>query len=179
MKKLFITILISILFFTSFKTSFGQETTPTPKVSSVQYDLPYPGILPDNPLYFLKAIRDNLLGIFITDPLKKADFTLLQSDKRLAASKILFESKKFDLAITTLSKSGNYFHQSVNKAADAKRAGQDANPILERLLVASKKHQEVIFQMEQKADDETRYSLELLRERAKDFQDNVEVLKSE
>ena len=51
--------------------------------------------------------------------------------------------------------------------------------MLERLLVASKKHQEVIFQMEQKADDETRYSLELLRERAKGFQDNVEVLKSE
>lgn len=178
MKKLVITIIVSILLLTSLQKTFAQDISSDSQVPSVQYDLPYPGLLPDNPLYFLKAIRDNLLGAFITDPLKKADFTLLQADKRLAASKALFNNKKYDLAITTLSKSGNYFDQAINKAADAKRAGQNANPILERLLIASKKHQEVIFQMEEKTKGQTKYSLELLRNRTKDFQDIVEVLKS-
>lgn len=179
MKKLATIIIVSILLLTSFQNTFAQDKSLESKTTGVQYDLPYPGILPDNPLYFLKAIRDNLLGVFITDPLKKADFTLLQADKRLAASFALFNVGKYDLAITTLSKSGNYFHQSINKAAEAKRAGRDANPIIQRLLVASKKHQEVIIQMEEKTKGETRNNLELLLKRTKEFQDMVEILDSE
>ena len=47
-----------------------QMTTET----TVKYELPYPGILPDNPLYFLKQIRDWIMERLITDPLKKIEF---------------------------------------------------------------------------------------------------------
>src|SRR5579883_115828 len=50
------------------------------------YVLPYPGILPDNPFYFLKVLRDRLILFFISNPTKKSSFYLLQSDKRLEAS---------------------------------------------------------------------------------------------
>ena len=40
------------------------QATPTP----VDYNLPYPGILPDHPLYPLQKIRDWLLVTFTRDP---------------------------------------------------------------------------------------------------------------
>jgi hypothetical protein len=100
------------------------------------------------------------------------------SDKRLASAKSLLDRGKEDLAITTLSKSGNYFDQAISQIAAAKKQGQDTNSVIDRLLVSSKKHQEVIFQMRQKSKGTTRYNLELLQKRAQEFQDMVEVLDS-
>src|SRR5260221_10878616 len=130
--------------------SFASLSIANGESQKVSYDLPYPGILPDNPLYFLKAVRDNLIGYLITEPVKKSEYDLLQSDKRLAASQKLVEEGNVELSITTLSKSGNYFYNAIESAAQAKSQGQDANPILDKLLNASKKHQEVILEMAQK-----------------------------
>ncbi len=178
MKKILFIVFLSFLFLSGFQNLFAQNISPTPKVVHVQYDLPYPGILPDSPLYFLKALRDNLIGFFISDPFKKADYDLLMADKRLGAAKLLLDSGKTSLAITTLSKSGNYFDQAIQKAAEAKSRGQNADPIISRLITAAIKHQEVISQMAQKTKGDTRYNLELLQIRARDFQDTAELLKS-
>ena len=53
--------------------------------SPINYPLAYPGILPDNPLYPLKMLRDRIVFFLINDPFKKAEFNLLQADKRLGA----------------------------------------------------------------------------------------------
>ena len=178
MKK-FALIIILLLFSSTVNNVFAQDIVlPNPSAINVEYELPYPGILPDNPLYFLKAVRDNVLGFFISDPLKKADFQLLQADKRLAASKVLLDEKKYDLAITTLSKSGNYFDKAISKAAQAKSQGQNADSVIAKLLQASKKHQQVIYQMELKATGQIRYNLGLLEIRTKTFQDKAELLSS-
>src|ERR1035437_8722180 len=132
MKKLCLGVLL-ILFLMSFQKSFAQST-PSAQISNVQYDLPYTGILPDSPLYFLKALRDNVLGLLITDPLKKADYDLLMADKRLGGAETLLIKDKNDLAITTLSKSGNYFYQAIGQAAIAKRQGENVNDIISKLI---------------------------------------------
>lgn len=176
----FILLLLSVFLpnHKNFAEDLTPTTTPAPP-AEVSYDLPYPGILPDNPLYFVKAIRDNLMGFFITDPLKKADYYLLMADKRLVSSKSLLAEGKNDLAITTLSKSGNYFDQAIQKIADAKKQGEEIGPLTERMVTAAKKHQQIILQMEQMAKGDTRYNLELLYVRTKNFQDTVEVIKSD
>ena len=176
MKKLLISLFIFLMFL-NVSFAFAKNNNQA-AIENVSYDLPYPGILPDNPLYFLKAVRDNLIGYLITDPLKKSEYDLLQSDKRLSASKKLLEEGKVDLSITTLSKSGNYFFNAIDKAAVAKSQGQDANPILDKLLNASNKHQEIIFQMTKdlKGDREKIYTSYL--ERARLFQDKVQQIKS-
>lgn len=181
MKKLVVFVLISFLIFINFQKSFAQESTSSPssQLANVQYDLPYPGILPDNPLYFLKAIRDNVLGFLITDPLKKSEYDLLMADKRLVSSEYLLNKGKTDLSITTLSKAGNYFDQAISQAYRAKTQGEDANPILSRLLSASKKHQFVIRQMEEKSKDDVKFNLRLFEQRALDFQGKVEIIKSQ
>lgn len=156
----------------------AQTASLSGNVKQVEYALPYPGILPDSPLYFLKVVRDNLLGFFISEPLKKAEYSLLMADKRLTSANALIDKKNYPLAITTLSKAENYFDKAIQNAAKAKGEGKDASGILNRLLLASQKHQEVIYQMVLKTKGDVRYTLELQQVRAKSFQDTVEVVKS-
>jgi hypothetical protein len=179
MKKLitFILLILFLLGSQGFQKSFAQST-PSAEILNVQYDLPYTGILPDNPLYFLKALRDNVLNLLITEPLKKADFDLLMADKRLGGAQDLLIKDKDDLAITTLSKSGNYFYQAIQQAMIAKKQGENANDVISRLVAASLKHQQIILQMIQQADGSSKGTLGASLNRMEDFQISAEHLKS-
>jgi len=110
----------------------------------VQYELAYPGMLPDSPLYFLKVLRDRIVKFLISDPLKEAEFNLLTSDKRVYAALLLVEKNKHDLALTTLSKSNNYFHEAVSSLSEAKGKGVDIKPLYERMSASVKKHEEIL-----------------------------------
>jgi len=129
-------------------SSGSAMVSPTP-VQSNNYTLPYPGILPDNPLYLLKVIRDQIITFFITDPFKKSEFFLLQSDKRIASSWYLLEkgSKEYDLAYTTLSKSNNYLNQAVQQARNAATSGESTSALVGDLKDAIVKHEMTITQM--------------------------------
>ncbi|HUD09203.1 MAG TPA: DUF5667 domain-containing protein [Patescibacteria group bacterium] len=180
MKKslLFFSLLFVFLFATSGGKVFAQEISTSPAVLKVQYDLPYSGILPDNSLYFLKALRDNVLNLLITDPLKKANYDLLMADKRLSAASALLDKGKVDLAITTLSKSGNYFSLAIQQASSAQKQGENTDEILSTLLIASLKHQQIIVQMEEKTNGAARQVLQVSQKRAEDLQKSVELLKA-
>ncbi len=182
MKSLFLPLFL-LLFISSFglvKTASAQTyATSEAKLIKVNYTLPWPGILPDNPLYILKAIRDNVINFFITDPLKKSEYDLLMSDKRLVSAKMLVDKGEYQLAITTLSKAGNYFDEAIGLASTAKQQGEDTSSLLDKLYRASQKHQQVIYDMEQKTTGGIKYNLELLQVRAKNFQDTVSVMKSQ
>lgn len=167
---------VALLIFSS--TAFAQEpsTSTSTAIMNVQYELPYAGILPDNPLYFLKALRDNVIGFFISDPAKKANYDLLMADKRLGAANALLQKGKIDLAITTLSKSGNYFYLAVQQVSVAQKQGEDIGDLLSRLYKASLKHQQLILQMEAKSNEDAKKVLEVSRQRVIGFQKSVEDL---
>lgn len=178
MKKALIVFLFVFLLFAN-KTFAQDISTSSSNLSQVSYELPYPGILPNNPLYFLKAVRDNLIGFFITDSLKKSEYDLLQADKRLGSAKALLDLGNVDLSITTLSKSGNYFDQAISKAEQAKREGENANDIFGKLILSSEKQQLVIKDMIAKTNGDNMTSLKLLEERARDFEQRTEIIKSQ
>jgi hypothetical protein len=67
--------------------------TPSPAPVSIRYDLPYPGILPTHPLYFFKQLRDTLVEMLISDPVKKIEFYILQADKKLGMAMLLADKK--------------------------------------------------------------------------------------
>ncbi len=146
------------LFFSLLLLSFSVQTVraddlvptsaPDPK-PTVAYELPYAGILPDSPFYFLKPLRDKLVGILTTDPLKKAEFELNASDKRLSASLSLAREGKIDLSKDVLSKGENYFALALSDISKSKKQGIVVNGVLERMLLASQKHEEMISAMEQ------------------------------
>jgi len=120
------------------------KTTETP-IPTIDYVLPYPGgILPDNWLWYFKAMRDRVQYVVTIDPLKKADLDLLYSDKRLGASLTLFENKKPDIAVTTLTKGEKYLEEAVKDEEKARKAGINTNDFLIKLANASLKHRQVI-----------------------------------
>jgi hypothetical protein len=116
------------------------------KAQDDEYTLPYPGLLPDNPLYVLKVARDGLVGLLITNAQKKASFSILQADKRLAASKALIEKdkSKYAMAGSTLSKAENYMEEAVLKTQEAKKEGLETNELEITLKKSVHKHKKVV-----------------------------------
>ena len=142
------------------------EASPSPKV---EYFLPYPGILPDHPLYFLKVLRDRILDFLIKDPVKRIEFNLLMADKRLNMGIFLMEKGKPALAETTVSKGEKYFLKVVQGVDKAKEQGREVGQeLLNKIKRAALKHEEIVLELLEKAPDEQKVgfntSLELTRE---------------
>jgi hypothetical protein len=147
----FAILLVSVLRSAATSSAYNFElipATPVPTpVSEILYSLPYPGsILPDNWLWYFKALRDRIQYTVETDPLKKAELALHFSDKRLAASLILFQNKKTDLAVSVLTKGEKYLEIASKDEIVAKREGIDTRDFLIKLATASLRHRQVIEQ---------------------------------
>lgn len=148
-------LLVSVLRTASVRYTFSQRSPvfSGPQVlgqeTQIDYILPYPGkILPDHPLWFIKALRDRFWLLVTTNPTRKAELNLLFADKRLVMSKMLFEKEKPSLAYATLTKAEKY----LEKASDLERKnrqekGIDTTEFLVVLAKASLKHREVINEM--------------------------------
>ncbi len=161
-------IMLVVLYFAA---SFGnrQAWAVEPALATdVEYALPYPGMLPDSPFYFLKVLRDQAVAFLIKDPTQKSFYFLLLSDKRVGAGGVLVESGKISLGATTLLKAEDYFSLAVDQATVAKRSGKDASDLLAKLAVAGAKHAEVLSKVVPKTGEKESGDL------AKAYRDNTE-----
>lgn len=143
----FAILAVSLFRSASVKLVFSQSPSPSPapEMEEVIYEFAYPGrILPDSPFWTAKVIRDKMWLSLTTNPLKRAEKLLLFADKRLASSKILFERKKPELAVSTLSKAEKYLEQAVKQERIAAERGMDTGEFLDKLAIASLKHRQVI-----------------------------------
>jgi hypothetical protein len=180
-RKVYFIVLAFLMLFI-FNVSFvaAQNTATGSAVATesagITYQLAYPGILPDHPLYFLKAARDKIISFFISDPIEKADYDLLQSDKRIGASKNLLEKGKTDLAQSTFSKAENYFEQALSQADSAKRQGIQTDEIVKKLQEANLKHQQVLSDMLKELNQENNNVFDVELERLVGFEKKVKAL---
>ena len=140
----------------SFRPPLGSVLGQATESAEVNYFLAYPGILPDNFLYPLKMLRDRVWLFLTTDSLKKAKLNLLFADKRLGAAKALIEGNKGDLGMTTLSKAEKYLEKAIDQERVANKAEKDTAAFLEKLSLATQKHEEVILKFEDKITNEQR-----------------------
>lgn len=107
-------------------------------ILAIDYELPYEGkINPDNPLWYVKVVRDRVRYSFTFNSLKKAKLNLLFADKRLGSSLKLFKSNKPDLGFSTLAKSEKYLDKA------SKKKGGDYD-YYRSLALSSLKHREII-----------------------------------
>lgn len=128
-----------------FATPLSSPASVLNKVTKINYELPFPGkILPDSPFWVFKVMRDKVWYALSFSHLKKAELALLFSDKRLGAAKILFEKKKPDIALSTLSKSERYMEIATNEEDLARKEGIDTSKFLEKIAVSAIKHRQVI-----------------------------------
>ena len=134
------------------------SSSPTPVVSqTVDYELPYPGMLPDNPLYNLKALRDRVIEFLISTPSKKSEFYLLASDKRVNTGYYLILKGKDDMGVLYISKSNNYMSMAIPQA---EQAGTHGKETLQKIKTSIKKHQEVIKTAQKDVDQKNKTKLE-------------------
>jgi len=170
MRLKIIVFLLGILFvLCSGSVSFAQEPSPSP--TPVNYTLPYPGLLPGHPFLFLKEARDVIIGFFTSQPLKKAEFILLQADKNLQASYLLATNKngKTSLVVATVTTAEDYFADAIAKMQAAKSQGIDTRDFTKTLIEANLKHQEVIGQVLVSARKEDKEKIRKQLERAAQF----------
>lgn len=168
MKKLFAVLFISLLFLHLSLPITAQE-------EQEDYQLPYAGILPDNPLYILKTARDRIISFLISDSVKKAEFNLLQADKRLQSGLQLFERGKEELAEETISKGENYFEEGLKEIEKGKKEGRDVNFLIEKATRSVKKHREVAEGLEKKAQKK-KEQFRILLKRIAHFEKTVNML---
>lgn len=144
---------VSVFKSASVRYVFSETSTPASQASdsakvNIEYNFPYPGrILPDNPLWPLKALRDKIWLALTTNRGKKAELNLLFADKRLSSAKILFERQKSELAFSTLTKAEKYLEEASFKEEESRNAGADTSEFLFKLAIASLKHREEIGKM--------------------------------
>ncbi len=152
-------------------TASQEASMPTP--TGADYQLPYPGLLPDSPLYFLKIFRDRLIDFLIADPLKKAEFDLLQADKHATMAVALVVKGKSQLAESTLSKGENYFETGIGQLTLAKNQGMDVDALTKRYLLALTKHKELTAGLVAGASKDIKKKLENIDERLESFEKQV------
>ena len=109
------------------------------QLNSILYPLPFPGILPNHPLYFLKVVRDTLIEKMITNEIKKAEFYILQADKRLQMSLELSGDEYTSLREATRNEAFLYREKSLTTLLNAFEKNIIVpRYVLEKLLVSTK-----------------------------------------
>ncbi len=114
----------------------------TTSAEKIDYNLAFPGILPDHPLYKIKVLRDKLALMLIGDPKKRIEYYLLQTDKGILATAMLVDKNEIKLAHETALKAEDNYTQLT---FELKRLSEKPSPdFFKRLQTASAKHQEVL-----------------------------------
>lgn len=142
----------------------------------VNYELPYPGILPDNPFYFIKVVRDTIVKALINDPYKKAQFSLLTSQKRMYAGELLVKKGKTQLAFDTIEKSNNYLDDALSSIKETKKLNPknpDINPFLELFNTVTLKYGEILDEIKPMVNSSYQKNLSWEKKRVLDNGKNV------
>ncbi|GAF83479.1 unnamed protein product [marine sediment metagenome] len=141
--------------------SFGEA-------KKVDYYLPYPGILPDHPLYWLKMIRDRIMLAFTKNPVDRYGRLLLYADKRVGAAKVLIEGNKAELGVTTATKAEKYLVQAIDQFKAIDDPGKATPEERQRLVKAAMKHEEVLTGVLDKVPDQSKSALQEVIEKIKE-----------
>jgi hypothetical protein len=139
-------LVVSILSIPSFLYFyFASQPAMAAADNHVNYELPYPGILPGNPLYSVKSARDSLMQWMTRDNIKKAQLRLQISDKQVRGAQMLLKDKDYDRAEQILMESEDIFDKALEDALNAKEQG--ASPTSEfrqKMHDSNLKHKQVI-----------------------------------
>lgn len=136
---------LAILLFSVLATTSPKAAESSTVSAHVNYYLPYPGILPDSPLYRIKAARDMLSTWFTFNGEKKAEKELFLADKRINAAVFLIEGGKSSIGLTTATKAEKYLEQSVQRTVQMQKSGRDVKSLLGKQAVAIQKHNQILL----------------------------------
>lgn len=167
-------LLASILLVLSFVVLPTVSYAQTKEASAVDYALPYPGILPDHPLYIFKKVRDAILEFLLVDPVRKAEFYILQADKRLAMA-LAYAQKGQAVSVPPLILESVGFHaKTLVLLTGAKESVVDTAHMRNRLKQSLMKYTETIGVLERMLEGQYSSDLAQARQRASELLGKLE-----
>ena len=119
------------------------QTITTTDTRVLDYELPYPGLLPDSPLYAIKSIRDSLVMLVTQGDLEKAKIYLELSDKEIAMADPLAKKGKIKLAVKMITESQESFTKVVSHVEKAE-ASKEKTDFISEIKKANLKHREAM-----------------------------------
>jgi hypothetical protein len=143
LKTLIISLVISLFLLSPVSAKGEMNLSPVPKPVA-EYALPFPGLLPTHPLYFIKNLRDRFLILTTADPIRKSELFLLLSDKNLAMGIQLWNEQKKTESIKAFKQGENYMFQSVQKLIETKKTRTLPPGLIDKVELSSKKHEELV-----------------------------------
>ncbi len=161
-----------------FPFAFAQESAPlsnpNPSPGPAEYILPYPGLLPDHPLYFLKRIRDTILGVLITHPVRRAEFHILRSDKKLNMSVFLLEKNNPEISVQALNESAKSLKDAYNLTLEIPAAYTlEVANLEDKLEKSIVKHIEIADAIHSQVGDEQRNQVSQIQSQFTELQGNL------
>lgn len=179
-KTALIIVLLATFLSFSIKDSFAQisSSMATDFAKDTSYQLPYPGILPDNPLYPLKAFRDQVVNFLITDSIKKSEFYIFAADKHLNSGIYLFKKGKIDLAESMISKGENYLDKAVSERNKIQGSRMEKNLIDAKLATSLKVHKSYLDVLEKDSSKEFRGKFTSLKIKVAGFEKGISAKKA-
>jgi hypothetical protein len=163
-KNIFCGFALMFLALGFFSNTYASEIKIEAK--NVEYNLPYPGILPDNQLYSFKIIRDSLMDFFTRDFLKKAELNLLFADKKIAMASELSKKNKWSIAKKTISEAEDHYQKIIDALVESKKQGTSASgDFILKVKLSNEKHRQTIEDLLKEAPSgDTVYFEETLKE---------------
>lgn len=154
-------IFLFILIVPPFFYLFNYSDSITVSDKKIVYELPYPGILPDHPLYGIKKIRDSILEIITKTNIDKAKLFLLFSDKQIRMAEFLSKDKKTGLSIESVSNAETYASKIPSLLKKAKQQGdKPIQALVDQVRASNKKHKEIINRLISESQKGSRAKLE-------------------
>ncbi len=143
MKNLFIffTLVYLLVFFSK------------PVFAESNYVLPYPSFMPEDKLYKINLVWEKLSKHWYFGDFGKFNYNLKMADKYLVEAKTLFEYKQYLLGYEALEKSNFYFTNILPSIAKAEKRIKDVTQKRAILRGVSRKHIEVLKEMERDTPD--------------------------
>jgi hypothetical protein len=157
-------LVLTSLCFVPVSTVSAQPITGFEEESSVEYQLPYPGILADSPLYVVKRLRNAYLIWSAKDSYAKSVEYLEQSDKKLAMSRPLLAKGKLKMSVEMVDQSNDLLQESINEYQKIEGNEEEKRAHLEKLRTAAKKHKIEIETLMKNVPQGDVQTIETLRE---------------
>ncbi len=176
MSKLFCFVCACAVFLaTSNAVPLHAQTISFEKV--IDYQLPYPGLLPDNPLYVFKEMRDNMQVMTAPGPLEKSKAQLQIADKNMAAAVELSAKGKHQLAGERIAKAQQFIAKIIatmtSQATTAKVSQDQRTDFKTTLSKANMKHREAIESLMRNTPSGQVEQLEKLRQKNIELQESI------
>ncbi|OGK58550.1 hypothetical protein A3I56_02535 [Candidatus Roizmanbacteria bacterium RIFCSPLOWO2_02_FULL_43_10] len=147
--------LIGLVFLLIFAISFHKNFIIQAATEPIVYELPYPGILPDHPLYFLKRARDNVWVFFTRDNFKKAEVLLILADKKTAMALELANNDKWQLSVSMMNEANKHSAHIVETLALSKKIGTTPpSDFVDKVKRSSMKREEIMEDFAEKIPEE-------------------------